>query len=249
MHRFYITPENWNPAALTLDAAESHHCLNVLRCQLGDKVAAFNGQGSEATATISGTDKKAVSLKTITSTKSPPLRAQITLGQAIPKGKNMELIVEKATELGAAAIIPLLSERTVVSLKPHEATKKQEKWQRTATEACKQSGQNWLPKVHLPQTAETFLASSPKADLLAIASLEGNARSIKETLAEITEHAGTAPQSALILIGPEGDFTPSEINKALSAGFRPLTLGPIVLRTETAAIYTLSVLAHELQGD
>ena len=243
MHRFYITPENWDPTALVLDPGESHHCLNVLRCQLGDKVVAFNGQGAEATATISGTDKKAVSLETISASKNPTLRAQITLGQAVPKGKNMDLIVEKATELGAAGIVPLLSERTVVSLKPDEATKKQEKWQRTAIEACKQSGQDWLPKIHAPQTVEKFLASAPKADLLVIASLEGNARSIKETLASLED----TPKSALVLIGPEGDFTPSEINRALSAGFLPITLGPIVLRTETAAIYTISVLGHELQ--
>jgi 16S rRNA (uracil1498-N3)-methyltransferase len=177
------------------------------------------------------------------------LRAKITLGQAIPKGKNMELIVQKATELGAAGIVPLLSERTVVALGAEEASKKQEKWQRTAVEACKQSGQNWLPEVSLPQTVEKFISSGPSADLLLIASLQPASRGIKEILAEATELAGgDRPASALVLIGPEGDFTPSETNQALTAGFLPLTLGPIVLRTETAAIYSLSVLAHELQS-
>ena len=168
--------------------------------------------------------------------------------QAIPKGKNMELIVEKATELGAAGIIPLLSERTVVSLKPDEATKKQEKWQRTAIGACKQCGQNWLPEVALPQSISAFLTHPPKADFLAIASLEADTKSIKDAIAEAAEKQGSLPTSAIVLIGPEGDFSLSETTQALAAGFRPLTLGPIVLRTETAAIYTLSVLSHELQG-
>ena len=156
----------------------------------------------------------------------------------------MDLIVEKATELGAAAIVPLLSERTVVRADEGEALAKRDKWQRVAIEAAKQCGQNWVPTVGKPQTPKEFFQSGEKFDLLLIASLQPDSRHIKQVLAE----AGAAkkPASVLILVGPEGDFTPAEVNLAKNAGCRPITLGPIILRSETAAIYCLSVLSHEL---
>ena len=114
MHRFYIPPSAWNPDALALDAGESHHALSVLRLQPGEKIVVFNGQGNEATAQIApDSTKRAVRLKVVHRAKTPPLPCRVTLAQAVPKGKNMDLIVQKATELGAAEIAPLLSERTV----------------------------------------------------------------------------------------------------------------------------------------
>ena len=248
MHRFYIPPESWTPENLTLPETESHHCLNVLRLSKGDRITAFNGRGSEITTTISSAEKGAVRLTSCPPQKTPELSAHITLCQAVPKGKNMDLIIEKATELGVAEIRPLLSERTVIRLNPDEIEKKREKWQRIAIEACKQSGQNWLPAVHAPQSPENFFACGfPTCDLPVIASLQPGSRRLKEMLAEYhTENEGTTPGSALILIGPEGDYTPAEINMAQNAGCLPMTLGPIVLRTETAAIYSMSIIAHEL---
>ncbi len=248
MHRFYIAPESWDPDNLVLDAEESHHCINVLRCTEGSKVVVFNGAGTEATATIASVDSsKAVPLSPISVAKSPPLGARIALAQAVPKGKNRDLIMQKAPELGAAEIFPLLSERTVVTYDADDAAKKAAKWQRVALEACKQSGQNWLPKVHAPVAPDRFLASNPGYELLLVASLGPGAQRLKPVLAEHAElNGGSAPSSALVIVGPEGDFTPSELNLAQSAGCVPLTLGPIVLRSETAAIYTLSILAHEL---
>ena len=248
MHRFYIPPAAWNPDALRLDEAESHHALNVLRLQPGEKVVVFNGQGTEATAQVlPESTKREVRLQTLHRAKTPPLPCRITLAQAIPKGKNMDLIVQKATELGAAEVAPLLSERTVTRVESDEnASVKQAKWQATVIEAAKQCGQNWLPTVALPQTPKEFFAGRPPGtfDLMLIASLQSDSRHLR-TLLE--EHAAK-PKSALILVGPEGDFTPAEIGLAKSAGCRPITLGPIVLRTETAAIYCLSVLSYELQG-
>jgi 16S rRNA (uracil1498-N3)-methyltransferase len=173
------------------------------------------------------------------------VRCAITLGQAIPKGKTIELIIEKATELGAAAVAPLLSERTVVQCTADEAAKKKQKWQRVAVEACKQCGQNWLPAVHTPQTPKEFFQTRHSFDLMLIASLQPDARHLKTVLAE---YGPQPPRSVLILIGPEGDFTPAELSLAKSHGCLPVTLGPIILRTETAAFYCLSVLAHELFG-
>ena len=160
----------------------------------------------------------------------------------------MDLVIQKAAELGAAEIVPILSERTVVRLDEGEAADKQEKWQRIAVEACKQCGQNHLPQVQRPVTLDRFFARRPGHDLLLIAAIEPAARRLKDVLAEwSTLHPGTdRPVSVLVLIGPEGDFTPSEVGMAKSHGCLPLSLGPIILRTETAAIYTLSTLAHEL---
>jgi len=246
MHRFYISPDRWNLDALALDEAESHHALDVLRLQPGDRVAAFNGQGTEATAEIATTGKRAVGLKVITSGKSASLRCRITLGQAIPKGKNMDLIIQKATELGAASIAPLMSERTVVVCDEKDAVKKQGKWQQIAIEAAKQCGQNWLPNVQTPRTLKDFFAEGERYDLMLIASLQPDALPPKELLAEVIAQTGKKPSNVLILVGPEGDFTPAEISLAKSSGCRPITLGPIVLRTETAAIYCMSILGYEL---
>lgn len=242
LHRFFISPDRWNPENLALDEDETHHCADVLRLAAGDRLVAFNGQGMEAMAEIMAAHKKGITLRALSLQKAPPPPARLTLCQAVPKGKNMEMIIEKATELGAAEIIPILSERTVIKLDAAEARRKQEKWQRIAIEACKQCGQNWLPRIAVPVTMDRLLAAKPAADLLLIAAIENGARRLKEILTDIPRRPG----SALICVGPEGDFTPAELGMAKSYGCQPMTLGPIILRAETAAIYSLSVLAHEL---
>ena len=247
MHRFYIAPSAWNPENLRLDEAEAHHALNVLRLKAGDRVVAFDGRGQEATVEIGEGSKKSLSLRVVHAAKTPPLPCRIVLAQAVPKGKNMDLIIQKATELGAAEIVPLLSDRTVVRVEDErgEAEAKREKWQTIAIEAAKQCGQNWLPSVGLPKSPKEFLAERAKDfDLLWIASLQPDAKHPRAWLREFAPNA--RPKSALVLVGPEGDFTPAEIAMAKAAGCRPITLGPIVLRTETAAIYCLSVLSYEL---
>jgi 16S rRNA (uracil1498-N3)-methyltransferase len=204
------------------------------------------------------------------------LRCRITLAQAIPKGKHMDLIVQKAVELGAATIAPLISDRTIVDLDPDEAVQKQAKWQQVAIEAAKQCGQNWLPRVEPPRKLKDFFsspslaarvspASSPGFDLRLIASLQSDTQSLKEILghhADEKESGGRRPVGSsarnehvredprpgnvLMLIGPEGDFTPAELALAKTHGCQPITLGPIILRVETAAIYCLSILSYEL---
>ena len=241
MPRFYIPPHAWNVERLALDDAETHHALHVLRMKAGDRATVFNGHGVEATVEVASVAKDLLTLRKIQVSKTAPLACEITLAQAVPKGKNMELIVEKATELGAAGIAPLLSERTVVRCDEDEALGKREKWQRAAIEAAKQCGQNWLPRVAKPVTPKDFFALGEKYDLMLIASLQPGAVSVKQALAEVP-----APRKVLVLVGPEGDFTPAEINLARNHGCQPITLGPIILRTETAAIYCVSVLAHEL---
>jgi 16S rRNA (uracil1498-N3)-methyltransferase len=206
----------------------------------------FDGRGNEATAQIVSADKRQATLSILHRGKSAAVGCRLTLAQAVPKGKNMDLIIEKAVELGAAEIAPLLSERTVVQLDVDEAASKREKWQTVAREACKQCGQNWLPEVAAPVTPKTFFEQRRPKGLLLIASLQADARPIKEVLANYAEQQGRQPAEVTILVGPEGDFTPAEIGLAKSHGCQPVTLGPIILRTETAAIYCLSVLGHEL---
>jgi len=244
MPRFYIPSSAWNPDHLVLDHAESHHAADVLRLKEGDRATVFNGEGAEAEVELVAIGKDGVKLRSLLVSKSLPLPCRITLGQAVPKGKNMELIIEKAAELGACEIAPLLSERTVVRGSESEHIRKQQKWQRVATEACKQCGQNFIPRVFEPCTPKGFFDRGQRFDLMLIASLQSDSLPLKRALAEF----GTRrPASVLILIGPEGDFTPAELSLAKGHGCRPITLGPIILRTETASIYCLSVLNHELQ--
>src|SRR5437763_15821690 len=127
MHRFYISPENWNPDALSLSGGEAHHARDVLRMKRGDRAVLFNGRGREITAEIVDRAKNELRLRRLQESETPPLRCRITLAQAIPKGKNMDLIVQKAVEIGAAEIAPLISERTIVDLGPKEAEQKREK--------------------------------------------------------------------------------------------------------------------------
>lgn len=260
MHRFYIAPENWNPDALCLQESEAHHVRDVLRMKSGARLVVFNGRGREITAEIVDLAKDEVRLQKLHETETAPLRCRITLGQAIPKGKNMDLIVQKAVEIGAAEIAPLISERTIVDLDAKEAEQKRSKWQQIAIEATKQCGQNWLPTVQAPRKLKEFfgvatgLRSVARShsdvatthDLRLIGSLQPDALHLKHILSEFRERHGDRPQSVLMMVGPEGDFTPAEVALAKSHGCLPITLGPIILRVETAAIYCLSVLSYEL---
>ncbi len=246
MHRFYIPPESWNPDALVLPGSEAHHARDVLRMKRGDRAVVFNGRGREITAEIVEVAKRDIHLRKLHETQTPPLRCRITLGQAIPKRKNMDLIVQKAVEIGAAEIAPLISERTIVDLDKKEAEEKQVKWQQVAIEAAKQCGQNWLPEVRAPDNLKDFFGHAANVDLRLIGSLQPDAIHLKNVLSDYAAQHHDRPKSVLMMVGPEGDFTPAELALAKSHGCLPITLGPIILRVETAAIYCLSVLSYEL---
>jgi 16S rRNA (uracil1498-N3)-methyltransferase len=158
----------------------------------------------------------------------------------------MDDIVRQATEIGAARIVPLLSERTQVHLDGDRADKKVEKWRTAAIEAAKQCGNPWLPDITPLQHFPAFLASASGCDLKLIASLHAGATTLKKALATYAAKHGRAPRSVLWLVGPEGDFSPAEMTAAITAGCTPITLGPLVLRSDTAAVYALSILSHEL---
>jgi len=246
MHRFYVSPENWNPDALALSGSEAHHARDVLRTKHGEKLVLFNGLGHEITAEIVDSSGDEIQLRKLHEGETPPLRCRIILGQAIPKGKNMELIVQKAVEIGAAEIAPIISDRTIVQFDLKSAAQKQAKWQQIAIEAAKQCGQNWLPRVHPPRRLGEFFTTCATSDLHLVGSLQPGAQHLKRILADYSSEHRHLPESVLMLIGPEGDFTPAELSLARRHECYPITLGPIILRVETAAIYCLSVLSYEL---
>ena len=246
--RAFCTPPPAEPAELVLSADESHHLVAVNRARPGDTVVAFDGRGTEWICELIADRKNAAVLKVRFRQKAKPLPYEITLGQALPKGPSMDAIVRKATELGAAQIAPLESERTQVHFDGERSDRKIEKWQVAALEAAKQCGNPFLPVIAPVQKAAAFMEAARGYDLKLIASLEPGAKSLKGVLATFHAVQGRAPKKVLWLVGPEGDFTPAELSQAKTCGFEPITLGPLVLRCETAAIYALSVLSYELQN-
>ena len=246
--RVFCQPATREPAEITLSADESHHLVAVNRARPGDTVVAFDGRGTEWICVLSSDKKPAALLQVRFSQKAKPLPYEITLGQALPKGQFMDAIVRKATEIGAVRIVPLESERTQVRLDDERQDRKIEKWQVAALEAAKQCGNPWLPEIAPLQQAAAFMESAKGFDLKLIASLQPGAKSLKTVLAAFQATQGRAPKKVLWLIGPEGDFTPAEMSLSKSCGFEPITLGPLVLRCETAAVYALSVLSYELQN-
>jgi 16S rRNA (uracil1498-N3)-methyltransferase len=246
--RVFCMPAQAEPAELTLSAEESHHLVAVNRARAGDRVVAFDGRGREWDCELTSDRKNAAVLAVRGRRVIPPLPYAITLGQALPKGPAMDAIVRKATEIGAAGIVPLESERTQVHFEAGRGDRKIEKWQTAALEAAKQCGNPFLPEVQPVQNAAAFMAAARDFDLKLIASLHPGAKSLKSVLAAFHAAQGRSPRKVLWLIGPEGDFSPAELDRAQSAGFAPVTLGPLVLRCETAATYALSILSYELQN-
>ena len=248
MHRFYLPPEACQSAELVLAEREAHHALHVLRLQVEERVSVLDGGGHDFHCKVRAITRGGVGLAILQRNFTPPLTCPVTLLQAIPKGKTMDTIVQKATELGAARIVPLLSERTTVQLDKADAANKATKWLATAIESIKQCGSPWLPKIEPPVTPKEFLARGEKFDLTLIASLQKDGRHPRGYFEQFRTERGVAPKSVCVWVGPEGDFTPAEIGAAKSAGALPITLGPLILRSDTAAIYCLSVLNYELQS-
>jgi len=247
MHRFYLPPSECRGSSLSLTGREAHHALHVLRVRTGDSVTVLDGEGVVMLCKVAEAKRDQVNLEIIEQRSVPPLLCHVTLAQAIPKGKLFEAIVQKATELGAGRIVPLLSERVVSKPEAEDGGHKVEKWRQVAIEAIKQCGSGWLPKIEAPMTMEAFLSLQAEGELALVGSLAQGSQHPRNWFMEFAQAKGRNPKSVSVSIGPEGDFTAEELSVLQSAGAKPITLGPLVLRTETAAIYCLSVINYELQ--
>jgi 16S rRNA (uracil1498-N3)-methyltransferase len=246
MHRFHLPPEQCRDDSLHLTGREAHHAFDVLRVRRGEQVTVLDGDGHEFLCEVGNSSREILQLAVVEKKMATPLSCQITLLQAIPKGKVFESVIQKATELGASRIVPILAERVVTKLDEEDAAEKTGKWRQVAIEAIKQCGSPWLPRVELPQTPAQFIARAETFDLPFVAALDGERRHPREYFRQFVAKHKRQPTSACVWIGPEGDFTSGEINQIKGHSALPITLGPLVLRAETAATYCLSIINYEL---
>ena len=242
MPRFYCPVELRVGAALDLPAEAARH-VQVFRMQPGETITLFNGTAGapagEYTGTITQMGRSHVTVQ-VDSHQAVEREAAIAvhLLAGITAGERMEWLVEKATELGVASITPLEAERSVMRLKGDRATKRQERWQAIAASACEQCGRNQVPRIHAPMDLAQWIKAGSLADAqrLVLSLAEGT-----QPLAQAVLQAGSQP--LVFLSGPEGGLSPAEEALARGNGFAPVTLGPRVLRAETAPLAALGYLA------
>lgn len=234
MPRFYVPTPLEIGQQLVLPEAVAHHLL-VLRLGPAAPVTLFNGEGGEYTATISSIEKKRVGVEIKTfSPREAELPYAITLAQALPESSKLDWIIEKAVELGVAAIQPLAAQRCVVRLNNERAEKKQNHWQAVIVAAAEQSGRNRLPTL---STLSPFNDWAQQQDLHKRILLSPRG---EQSLSDWARHQ--PPQALALLIGPEGGFTEAEENLACSQGALMLSMGPRILRTETAGLAALAAI-------
>lgn len=240
MHRFYLPPAETEGKVLLLRESDAHHAAKVLRIEAGEAVVVLDGVGGTYDCRVVSVSKKEVALQVLRKQQAEPKGAEVTLFQAVPKAK-LDSIIQKATELGVSKIVPLLTERVAMQLNERDARDKAEKYRIIAIEAIKQSGNPWLPIVQVPTTFKKVLGRLPKFDLQLVGALQPGSSHIGNYFDNRKELKTVAAW-----VGPEGDFTAEEIQGITAAGAKPVNLGPLVLRCETAAVYMLSVINHEL---
>ena len=233
--------------AVTIDGPQAHYLGRVMRVAPGDAIMLCDDATGEWACRVTEAGKRAVAVVAEVRTRPREDVPDFWLVPALLKKDRFDLVLEKATELGAARIVPLLSERVVTQLDEEDATRKALKLQLVAIEAIKQCGACWLPKIEMPVAPEEFLARREPCELPLIASLQPGSRPAREYFSAFQAQHHRKPQTACVWIGPEGDFTPAEVSAIRSSGAQPITLGRLVLRVETAAIYCLSILHYELE--
>lgn len=236
LHRFFIESEQFDKEKPVISGSDVNHISKVLRLRPGDLIEILDGNGRAAVASIDTINKKDISLKFIEefTPKGEPL-LKVTLVQGLSKGEKMDLIVQKATELGVSKVIPMICHRSVVRLEGNKSESRQERWQRVAMEAAKQCRRAKIPKVSLPQSMAGVLEGIPEGTM-AIMPWEGEN---KNTLEHVL--SGNKTDNLYIFIGPEGGFEPFEVEQAVSKGISTVTLGSRILRTETAGLVCMSV--------
>jgi 16S rRNA (uracil1498-N3)-methyltransferase len=243
MRRFFAPPGNFSQTEIQLSPEESRHLRDVLRLHIGSTVAVFDGEGSEFICRIEtiGRRDESARLRIVekTAPQAPESKLHLTLAVALLKGEKFDLVVQKAVELGAVRIIPLITTRADVKIKDQrDAGKKLERWQRIALEAAKQSGRAVVPEIKMPTEFIEFLKQTTDKRIL-FAERAGD--KLNQSLSE-NEPNLTA------VVGAEGGWEDPEISAARANGFDIVTLGGRILRAETAAITVVALLQH-ISGD
>ncbi len=234
LRRFYLPPQKIKKKSV-IEGEERHHLEDVLRLKLGDEIEIIDGEGNVYRAEIIQLDKRKASITIKEQYFVPPPSVKIHLGISLLKTKAMDLVIQKATELGVWAIYVCTTKYSVPFLKEKE--KKIKRWQKLAIEALKQSGNNYLPKIKII-SFEEILVQKQGIKLIAVGPREEKANPILSVFKNLQK------KEVLICIGPEGGFAKEEINQAKENNFVPISLNPYILRAETATIAALSIIQN-----
>ncbi|ERI90244.1 RNA methyltransferase, RsmE family [Clostridiales bacterium oral taxon 876 str. F0540] len=244
MHKFFVQREFINEDNAFIEGDDVKHIYKVLRLECGDKVSINDCQGNEYLGEIHEINKKQVIVNLIEklpiNNESP---VNVYLYQGLPKSAKMDLIVQKATELGIKEITPVVTERVVVKSEITEF-KKVDRWNRIALEACKQSKRSLLPSINTPIEFDELLSSLKDMDLIVVPYENEDGFGVKNLINSLNKEV----KNIAVVIGPEGGFEESEINSLRDLGAQIVTLGPRILRTETAGFVCVTMLMYEL-GD
>ncbi|HET6780820.1 MAG TPA: RsmE family RNA methyltransferase [bacterium] len=235
MHRFSLS-ETISGDRVVLRDAQARHASVVLRVRPGERIVVFDGSGREFDVELESVDARAVTGRIVATRKAGRFPLHITLLQGVPKGAKMDDVIRMGTEIGVAEFVPFLSERTVA-----EGRQRADRWRRVATEAAKQSGRSDVPVVHDPSPLTQALEGLAGHDLLLVPWEAERHRSIRDVLEQSDRVSRIA-----IAIGPEGGLEAREIEEAARFGGVAVTLGPSVLRTETAGIVAVSMVLYGL---
>lgn len=240
MSRFYVKPEDVKADEILVSKEEAHHICDVMRLSTGDEVVAFDGTGKEYVGKILNASASSLRIKIekVNKVKSEN-KIYIALVQAIPKKAKMDFIIEKATELGVDEIIPVATERTIVRLSDKKQPVKQQHWQNIAVSSSKQCGRLDVPKVRNVAKFDEALKEIKNYDLTMLACLSKDTKPLKDVISDFKG------KKILVMVGPEGDFSPDEINSAITCGAKLISLGRLVLKSDTAGLFILSILNHE----
>jgi len=241
MHRFFIDEITGDKAVITAKD-QLHHLKNVLRFKVGDEISLADGAGNDYTGVITAMGKKQAEVKVTLKKSAREAAVKLTVACAIPKGSRFDDIVDFLTQLGVERIIPMRTERVVVKLNGAGAEEKLRRWVKIAQSAAQQSRRSRIPAIEPVTDFQEVISQSGEYDLKLIPHLSGERKLIKDVLAE------SRPRNIIVLIGPEGDFTPGEVKLALENGFVAVSLGDTVLRVAAAAIAAASYIKLALEG-